>query len=726
MAFLGETASLIAVLKLNDQFSGPLKNGTRALSQFDAKLTHTASRGYKAGQQIGTGILNGAKIAAVGLTSLAGLLLLSAKEGQAAANVQKIYAQAIADSGKVSQAQVGILNAQQAALLQLGGVDDELIKTEQTRLIQMGLTGDAVARLTPLILDVAKATGKDLLTVTVAVGKAVNGNVTALQRLGIVLPKATKAAKSAQLVALEHAKAQLLVRENQDKASGALTKSEKAYYAQKKASLDAAIGQQKLVDAQKAGKKSTDQLTVVTDALNKRFGGTTAALSGSLDVKLAVLREKMANVREEAGQKLLPVMTRIVDVVGSKLVPAFGKLIDAILPQAITGLNKLAGFLESGGATEGVNRILKTASQLAPIIQKSAEITGRVITTAVDLFKSLPPEIQSLAVAGLAINKLTGGLVTNIAGGLISAVISSFKGLMNVNAGVVNVNGPVGGSGSLGSAAGGAGLLGTIGAVAVPVTILAIADSVITQWANADLHSKGFTGDFKPQGAGFLPFGIDTSIQNLATALDVFNQNERRKAAAAAGGTQGLPFGGHDISTTAGTTGGGTQGLPFGGHVPENIKALDANTAALKAVPYRLTGVLAQSESDIIAGIRKRSAARYGGTGLGKSAVDATFVRDLLRINTRILHSSNTGAQRLAALQKLQADFKAHGDTKLAARMGGEIRSLKATLQRKKLSVVVHNTVQSTTYMNGRIFEAATNRYRTVLGSPGVVADYSP
>ena len=61
--------------------------------------------------------------------------------------------------------------------MELGGVDDELIKSTQTRLIQMGATGKQVADVTPLILDMSKATGKDLLTSTLAVGKALGGNV---------------------------------------------------------------------------------------------------------------------------------------------------------------------------------------------------------------------------------------------------------------------------------------------------------------------------------------------------------------------------------------------------------------------------------------------------------------------------------------------------------------------------------------------------------------------
>src|SRR4029077_4735982 len=121
--------------------------------------------------------------------------------------------------------------------------------------------------------------------------------------------------------------------------------------------------------AQKAGTKTTSQLDVVTAALNQRFGGTTAERAASVDVRLRVFSERLANIREEAGIKLLPVLTRIVDVMGQRLVPAFGEFIDAILPSAIAGLDRLASFLEGGGATEAGHHTPKVARAPAADLQ---------------------------------------------------------------------------------------------------------------------------------------------------------------------------------------------------------------------------------------------------------------------------------------------------------------------------------------------------------------------
>lgn len=418
MAF-AETANLAVHLTLGGNFSSQLAKTRQGLRDFD----RDSSRAYKAGAQIGTGIKRGAILAVAGIGALVGALAIAVKEGQDAANVQKVYARAIQNSGKVSADYVKILNAQQKALMNLGGVDDELIKAEQTRLIQMGLSGKATAALTPLILDASKATGRDLLTVTIAAGKAANGNATALQRLGIVVDKT---------------------------------------------------------------RFKIDPLAETIRVLNQRFGGTTKALSGSFDVRLAALRENLKNIREEAGMKLLPSLTRIVDVVGTQLVPAFGQFVDRIMPSVISGLDQFSALLSNGGAAKGITAI---TDALGPMVEL-VKIAAAPVKAIVGAFLSMPKEVQTVLIGAFAVNKLTGGLVTNVAGGLVESIGKAFLGgvkapLVNVTGGVVNVAGGGGLPGGLGggaAAAGGAGVavgtgaaLGLI-AASVAVSALAIAD----------------------------------------------------------------------------------------------------------------------------------------------------------------------------------------------------------------------------------------------------------
>jgi hypothetical protein len=414
MAF-AETANLAVTLTLGGNFNSQLAKTRAGLRGFDKD----ASRAYKAGTQIGTGIKRGTVLAIAGIGALTALMAQSVKEGQEAANVQLVFANSIKKSGKVSEDYVTILNDQQKALMELAGVDDELIKKEQTRLIQMGLTGKQVAKATPLILDFAKATGIDLLTATKLFGKAAQGNTGALSRYGVQIDKA---------------------------------------------------------------KAKVDPFGAAIDALNGKFGGTTKALSGQLDTRLAAFKEGLANIREEAGMKLLPVLTRIVDVAGKQLVPAFAKFIDRILPDIEAGLNSFADLLDNGGAAKGIEAITDALGPMVALVKASAA----PVKAIVGAFNALPKEVQTVLVGAFAVNKLTGGLVTNAIGAAIGGVLKT----MTVQAGVVNVNGGVtGGGGGLPGGAGAAG--GLVAALGTATLALAAGAAAYYAVATSGAGSPG-------------------------------------------------------------------------------------------------------------------------------------------------------------------------------------------------------------------------------------------
>ena len=99
----------------------------------------------------------------------------------------------IQNSSKVSAGAAQAFTEQANALRDLTGVDDEAIIGAQSFLVQMGLTETQVKSLTPLITDLSVKLGVDMTTAAKAVGKAVNGNVGGLQRMGVVVDKAKAA-----------------------------------------------------------------------------------------------------------------------------------------------------------------------------------------------------------------------------------------------------------------------------------------------------------------------------------------------------------------------------------------------------------------------------------------------------------------------------------------------------------------------------------------------------
>ena len=181
---------------------------------------------------------------------------------------------------------------------------------------------------------------------------------------------------------------------------------------------------------------------VILAELQKRYAGSFLAGGQTTTGKIAGFTDAIDDLQRALATALLPAIGKVATSLKTFLAN----------PAVIRGISdlgtKIASLFSDANLTTGAN-VLKglftTIQSSMPVIESAAGTLGNVIGVAVAAFRSLPPELQALAVAGFAINKLTGGLVTNIAGGLISAVISSFKGLMNVNAAVVNVNGPVAG-----------------------------------------------------------------------------------------------------------------------------------------------------------------------------------------------------------------------------------------------------------------------------------------
>jgi len=433
-----DTAKMIVELDFkSSKFTAGIKSADASLGKLETRVGRMGSIASKGMSTLAGNVLRlGAVAAAAGV----GLIALSVKEGQEAAKVQAIYARAIENSGKVTAAYVAILNEQQTALMNLGGVDDELIKAEQTKLIQMGLTGEQVARLTPLILDMSKATGKDLLTSTLAVGKAVNGSTTGLQRFGIIVDKA---------------------------------------------------------------KAKVDPFGATVDALNEKFGGTTKALSGSLPVRMAALNEGLANIRESIGIALLPALTRIVDVVGKSLIPAFQKLVDRILPDISKGIDEFARALESGGAEKAVTGIADAIGTMVDLLK----ISAGPIKAIVGAFMSLPKELQTILVAGFAVNKLSGGMLIQLGGELFKRGGTPASPLFVKEVGLPGaLGGGKGGPGGI--VAGGKGIGGTILGLAKTLGALAIAgiavEKLFEQW-----------GTFQAGGAA----GAETLRQQTAKGV---------------------------------------------------------------------------------------------------------------------------------------------------------------------------------------------------------------
>lgn len=140
-----------------------------------------------------------------------------------------------------------------------GILDDHLRPALQNLVVSTKDVGEA-QKLMGTAMDISKAKGLDLETVSAAMAKAHDGNTGALQKLGI----ATK-----------------------DAGGNAL---------------------------------SFDQ---IMQNANATFGGATAAAADTAQGKMAILGAKFSDIQENVGNALIPILTNLGSFISDKLVPAF-------------------------------------------------------------------------------------------------------------------------------------------------------------------------------------------------------------------------------------------------------------------------------------------------------------------------------------------------------------------------------------------------------------------
>jgi hypothetical protein len=396
---LAETAELAVKLSLGGNFVSQMGKVNRSLKTFDKE----SSRAYRAGQQIGTGIKRGAAIAAGGVALLAsqvalGLDSLVELESQTAQTNAVI--KSTGGVAGITATEVGRLAEKYESLN--ATIGDEVIREGQNLLLTFtNIRKKAFEPALQAALDMNTAMGKgpEGLTSTVRIlGKALNDptkGLSALSRVGITFSK------------------------EQAKRIKGLQEEGKLYEAQ----------------------------TLILGELEKRFGGSFLAGGSTTAGKVAKFQDAIDDLQRSLATALLPTVGNLAD--------AFSDLLqDKDVIRATEDLGREIGKLFSKdnikAGAKAIGDVFSLIRDAAPAIKSALGTVGTVLSTAFKAFTSLPPEVQQLLIGGLAVNKLTGGLITNIAGGIFGALK-----LMTVQAGVVNVNGGIVNGGGKGLPAGG-------------------------------------------------------------------------------------------------------------------------------------------------------------------------------------------------------------------------------------------------------------------------------
>ena len=269
-----------------------------------------------------------------------------------------------AASIKFGKDAVAAAGADQAAQLKLaktlqnvtGATDSAIAATEKFITVQQFATGVSDTQLRPALetlvratgdvtkaqnllklgLDVSAGSGRDLESISLALAKAQGGQFTALQRLGIIIPENIKKSKD--------------------------------------------FGQ-------------------VQEYLNGLFGGQAAVAAGTYEGKLAILGERVGEVKESLGGALIPVLTGFAD-----------KILRDVMPSVEVFINALVGNQSlSKSFSDSEERAFIFGNTVRAVIQTIVNYSGQIMAFGAVILGVFA--IAKIAAAASAIVGIIMGIV---------------------------------------------------------------------------------------------------------------------------------------------------------------------------------------------------------------------------------------------------------------------------------------------------------------------------
>jgi hypothetical protein len=167
----------LALLADTKQFIQGLDKADKETRNFSSKLGDALKKGALAFAAVGAAA--GAMAIKIGVDAVKGAI--------EDAKAQATLAQTLRNTTKATDQQIKSVEDYITKTERASAVNAELLRPSLDRLVRS--TGDVTKaqKLQKLALDIAAGTGKDLTTVTEALGKAYDGNLGALKRIGVPL-----------------------------------------------------------------------------------------------------------------------------------------------------------------------------------------------------------------------------------------------------------------------------------------------------------------------------------------------------------------------------------------------------------------------------------------------------------------------------------------------------------------------------------------------------------
>ena len=324
----------LALLADTKNFIDGLDKADRETKTFSNKLDDALQKGAAAFLAVGAAA--GAMAIKIGIDAVK-----AAVEDEKA---QKSLAITLKNTTKATDAQVKAVEDFIDKTARATGVADDQLRPSLDRLLRSTQDITKAQKLQTLALDISAGTGKDLATVTEALGKAYDGNLGALKRIGVP--------------------------------------------------LDENIIKTKDFDA-------------ATKALSETFAGQADAAAETFAGRMARIKIAIDEAKEQLGQALLPLLERFAKFATEQLAPALQGLVDGLTRSGRQGLTRAFYDAGTGAVTFGydMDTVQGQAYLLGEQLRKTTELLTDMINKVTGAaegegFKKLLETITSV-VSGL-------------------------------------------------------------------------------------------------------------------------------------------------------------------------------------------------------------------------------------------------------------------------------------------------------------------------------------
>jgi hypothetical protein len=324
----------LALLADTKNFIDGLDKADKETKTFSNKLDNALQKGAAAFLAVGAAA--GAMAIKIGIDAVK-----AAVEDEKA---QKSLAITLKNTTKATDAQVKSVEDYIDKTARATGIADDQLRPSLDRLVRSTQDVTKAQKLQQLALDIAAGTGKDLATVTEALGKAYDGNLGALKRIGVP--------------------------------------------------LDENIVKTKDFDA-------------ATKALSETFAGQAAAAAETFAGRMARIKIAIDESKEQLGQALLPLLERFAKFATDQLAPALQGLVDGLTRSGKQSLTRAFYDAGTGAVTFGYDmdtvqgQAYLLGEQLRKTTDRLTELLDRVTgATEGEGFKKLLEAITSV-ISGL-------------------------------------------------------------------------------------------------------------------------------------------------------------------------------------------------------------------------------------------------------------------------------------------------------------------------------------